>query len=60
VAELALNDDEGHAFASHLDGVGVAQLVWSEPTADARGDGRASQLSASGGRSTTGDRASGR
>ena len=48
VAELALNDDEWHAFASHLDGVGVTQLVWSEPTTDARGDGRAPQLSSSG------------
>src|SRR5438552_9143014 len=49
VAELALNHDEWHAFASHLDGAGVTQLVWSEPTADARGGGRAPQLSASGG-----------
>jgi hypothetical protein len=24
VAELALDDDERHTFASHLDGVGVA------------------------------------
>jgi hypothetical protein len=48
VPELPLNDDERHAFASHLDGVGVAQLMWSEPSTNTRGGGRAPQLSSSG------------
>jgi hypothetical protein len=38
VAELPLDDYERHPFASHLDGVGVTQLMWSEPSTDARGD----------------------
>jgi hypothetical protein len=29
VSELSLDYDEGHALARHLDGVCVAQLVWS-------------------------------
>jgi hypothetical protein len=33
VTELALNDDQGHAFAGHLDRVGVAQLMRSEASA---------------------------
>ena len=49
VAELALNDDERHAFASHLDGVGVAQLMRGEPSADTRGRRGAPKLSSSGG-----------
>ena len=49
MAELPLDDYERHAFASHLDGVGVTQLMWSEPSTDTRGDGRAAQLSSSGG-----------
>ena len=32
VSELALDDDEWDAFAGHLDGVGVAELMWGEPT----------------------------
>jgi hypothetical protein len=28
VTELPLNDDKRHAFASHLDGMGVPQLMW--------------------------------
>ncbi|MEA2361282.1 MAG: hypothetical protein QOD71_427 [Thermoleophilaceae bacterium] len=49
MAELALNDDERHALASHLDGVGMAQLMRSETPADPSRDGRAPQLSSSGG-----------
>src|SRR5215207_1593834 len=30
VTELALDDDDRHALARHLDGVRVAQLVWRE------------------------------
>ena len=30
VAELALDDDQRHALASHLDGVGVPELVGRE------------------------------
>jgi hypothetical protein len=33
VTELALDDDQGNAFARHLDGVRVAELVWGEATA---------------------------
>jgi hypothetical protein len=36
VPELALDDVERHAFTSQLDGMGVAQLVWCEPTSHAR------------------------
>jgi hypothetical protein len=32
MAELALDHVEWHSLASHLHGVSVAQLVWSEPT----------------------------
>ena len=34
VAELALNDDERHAFARQLNGVRVAELVRREATAN--------------------------
>jgi hypothetical protein len=34
VAELALDDDRRHAFAGHLDRVGVAQLVRPEAAPD--------------------------
>ena len=34
--ELALDDDQRHAFASHLDSVGVPKLVWREASADTR------------------------
>ena len=30
MSELALDDDQRHAFAGHLDRVRVAQLVWGE------------------------------
>src|SRR3954470_20864348 len=48
VAQLALDDDERHALASHLDGVGVAQLVRRETPANACGRRRAAQLGARG------------
>ena len=44
VAELALDDDQRDAFAGHLDGVGVAELVRSEAASDAGGGGGAAQL----------------
>ena len=49
VAELALDDYERHAFASHFDGVGVPQLMWGEPSPDACCDGGAPQFGACGG-----------
>jgi hypothetical protein len=49
VAELALYDHERHAFARHFYGVGVPQLMWGEPSADTRYDGRAPQLGSGGG-----------
>jgi hypothetical protein len=39
VTELALDDVEWHAFAGHLDRVGVSQLVWCEGSPDAGADG---------------------
>ena len=35
MSELALNDDQRDALARHLDGVGVAELVRRESSADA-------------------------
>ena len=35
VPELALDDNEGNAFARHLDGVRVTELMWGEPPSDA-------------------------
>ena len=35
MAELALDDDQRHALAGHLDGVGVAELVRCEAPPDA-------------------------
>src|SRR5947208_1196730 len=49
VAELALDDDERHTFASHFDGVGVPQLMRGEPSADTCCDGGAPQFGASAG-----------
>jgi hypothetical protein len=49
VAQLPLDDDERYAFASHLDGVGVPQLMRGESSADPRCDGCAPQLCSSGG-----------
>jgi hypothetical protein len=40
MAELALDDDQWHAFARHLDGVRVTELVWREaPSHSGRGGG---------------------
>src|SRR5215218_1604519 len=47
MAELALYDHKRHAFASHFDGMGVPQLVWSEPSAPLRPDGPSPLASAS-------------
>jgi hypothetical protein len=44
VAELALDDDERHAFVGHFDSVGVPKLMWSEPSPDARCDRRTPQV----------------
>ena len=49
MAELALNDVERDAFAGHLDGLGVAELVGREAPADAGSFGHAAKLSADGG-----------
>ena len=49
VAELALNDDERHAFSSHLDGMGVAQLVRREAPTEPGSFGDAAKLGADGG-----------
>jgi hypothetical protein len=49
VAELTLDDDERHALVRHLNGVGVAELVRCEASANARGCGHAAQLGAGGG-----------
>src|SRR5687767_8747286 len=49
VAELALDDDQRHALAGHLDGVGVAELMWREASPHAGLAGDASQLRAGGG-----------
>ena len=44
MAELALDHDQGHAFAGHLDGVGVAQLLRREAAPNPGRGGRAPQL----------------
>ena len=46
VAELPLDD---YAFVGHFDGMGMSQLVWSEPAADTRCGGSAPHLCSSGG-----------
>jgi hypothetical protein len=43
---VALDDDQRHAFAGHLDRVCVAQLMGSEASANAGAHGGASQLGA--------------
>jgi hypothetical protein len=43
MAELALDDDQRHAFMGHLDCVGVAELVRSEAPADSGGGSRSAQ-----------------
>jgi hypothetical protein len=49
VAELALDDDQWHAFVGHLDGVGVAKLVRREASVNARARRPAAQLGTRGG-----------
>ena len=44
VSELALNDDQRDALARYLDGMGVAELIGREASAQARRRGRAAQL----------------
>jgi hypothetical protein len=48
VAELALDDDQWHAFACELDGVRVPELVRREAATDAGGDGGPAQLCSGG------------
>jgi hypothetical protein len=43
---LALDDDQRDAFARHLDGMGVTELVWREPAPHSCRGGRAPQLGA--------------
>jgi hypothetical protein len=45
VAELALDDDQCHAFASELDGMRVPELVRREAPTDAGRDGGPAELS---------------
>jgi hypothetical protein len=49
VPELALDDDQRHAFTRHLDGVGVPELVWGEAPANACSECRPPQMCAGGG-----------
>jgi hypothetical protein len=48
VSELALDDDERHAFMSHLDRVGVAEVVWHEASPHAGRGSRSAQVCAGG------------
>jgi hypothetical protein len=50
VAELALDDDQWHAFARHFDRVGVAELVRRESAPHSCRGGGASQVGACRGR----------
>jgi hypothetical protein len=49
VPELALDDDQRHALAGHLDGMRVAQLVWREASPHPGLAGDAARLAAGGG-----------
>jgi hypothetical protein len=49
VAKLALDDDQRHALAGHLDGVRVTQLVRRKASPHAGLAGDAAQLGAGGG-----------
>ena len=60
VAELALDDDQRHALARHLDRVRVAQLVRREASPHAGLAAAAAQLARGRRRLTTAVRASGR
>ena len=46
VSELALDDDQRDAFAGHLDGVGVPELVWGEAAPHSRRGGATPQFDA--------------
>jgi hypothetical protein len=47
---LALDADQQDAFARHLDGMGVTELVWCEAAPHSCRGGRAPQLGAGPGR----------
>jgi hypothetical protein len=49
VAELALDDDQRHAFASQLDGMRMPELVRREAPTDTSHDGGAAHLRSGGG-----------
>src|SRR5215207_11255 len=54
VSELAPDDDQRHAFARHLDGMGVPELVWREPAPHScRGRGAPKLGACRGGRPVT-------
>jgi hypothetical protein len=48
VAELALDDDQGHALVCHLDRMCVTELMRVKPAPHARGSCRPAQLRACG------------
>src|SRR5690242_2540563 len=43
VAKLALDDVERHAFARHLDGVGMSKLMWGKAPPNTGANGEPSQ-----------------
>jgi hypothetical protein len=59
VVELALDHDKRATLIGHLDGMGVADLMQREATADSRSARRASQFGADGGGRLRPPRASG-
>ena len=58
MAKLPLNDDQRHAFASHLDGMGMPELMGREAPPDPRLDGGSSAGPLVRRRSTSADRVS--
>jgi hypothetical protein len=58
VAELALDHDQRHTFACHLNGVRMSQLVWREAAPNARGRRDAPEVGSSRRRPPTVDRVS--
>ncbi len=50
MTQLALDDVDRYAFAGKLDGMRMAQLMGSEPPADASVDGELTQFGSGGGR----------
>jgi len=48
VSQLPLDDDERDTFVRHLNRMGVAELVWCEPTSDPSCGGGAGELSTRG------------